>query len=62
GNHSLTTVSLMDLHRCLAHVSPSTIAQLVNKGTLAGITVNDWDVGFCEVCVLAKIKCHPFPK
>ena len=61
NHHSLTTVSLMDLHRCLAHISPSTITQLVNKGILTGITIRDWDIDFCEVCALAKIKRQPFP-
>ncbi|KAF9786320.1 hypothetical protein BJ322DRAFT_972909, partial [Thelephora terrestris] len=62
GNHSLVTISLMDLHRCLGHISPSTAAQLVTKGTLPGITISNWDVAFCEVCALAKIKRNPFPK
>ena len=39
GSHSLTTTSLIDLHRCLGHISPSTIAQLVNKGALTGVTI-----------------------
>ena len=39
GSHSLTTTSLIDLHRCLGHISPSTIAELVNKGALTGVTI-----------------------
>ena len=62
GNHSLTALTLMDLHRCLGHISPSAIAQLMNKGNLTGITIRDWNVDFCEVCTLAKIKRQPFPK
>ena len=62
GNCSLITISIMDLHRCLGHISPSTAAQLVNKGSLPGITINDWNVDFCEVCALSKIKRQPFPK
>ena len=59
---ALSAISLMDLHHCLGHISPATITQLVDKGILAGITISDWDVEFCEVCALVKIKCHPFPK
>jgi len=62
GSRTLTAISLMDLHRCLGHISPSTAAQLINKQILAGVTIRDWDVKFCEVCALAKIKRHPFPK
>ena len=36
--------------------------QLVDRRILTGITVNDRDIEFCEVCALAKIKRHPFPK
>jgi hypothetical protein len=61
-DHTLAAISLMDLHRCLGHISPSAIAQLVNKEILAGITICDWNVDFCEVCALAKIKRKPFPK
>ena len=52
----------MDLHRCLGHISPATIAQLVNKEILDGVTISDWAVDFCEVCALVKIKPNPFPK
>ena len=62
GTRALTSLSLMDLHRCLGHISPSTVAQLIDKGILAGIAISDWNVNFCEVCALAKIKRLPFPK
>ena len=62
GTHTLAAVSLMDLHCCLGHVSPAAIANLVNKKILTGVTISDRDIGFCEVCALAKIKRHPFPK
>ena len=62
GNRVSTAVSLMDLHRCLGHISPSTAAQLIDKQILTGVTLRDRNVEFCEVCALAKIKRHPFPK
>ena len=36
--------------------------QLIDRRILIGVTVNDRDIEFCEVCALAKIKRHPFPK
>ena len=62
GECTLSAISLMDLHCCLGYISPAAIAQLVNKGILDGVTINDWAIDFCEVCALAKIKQHPFPK
>ena len=62
GPHTLAAISLMDLHRCLGHISPSAAVRLVDKQILTGITISDRDVGFCEVCALVKIKRHPFPK
>jgi len=62
GTHVLATISLMDLHRCLGHISPAAAIQLVDKQILTGVMVVDRDVGFCEVCALTKIKRHPFPR
>ena len=62
GVCALSAISLMDLHRCLSHISPAAIARLVNKGILDGVTISDWAIDFCEVCALAKIKQNPFPK
>ena len=62
GERTLSAISLMNLHHCLGHISPAAIAQLVNKGILDGVMISSWDVDFCEVCALVKIKRHPFPK
>ena len=62
GTHAFATMSLMDLHRCLGHISPAAAMQLVDRRILIGVTVNDRDVEFCEVCALAKVKRRPFPK
>ena len=62
GTHTFTTMSLVDLHHCLGHISPATAMQLIDRRILVGISVDDQDVGFCEVCTLMKIKCHPFLK
>ena len=62
GTHALADVSLMDLHRCLGHISPAAITRLVDRKILNGINIRDRDVEFCEVCALAKIKRRPFPK
>ena len=62
GNTVLSVISLMDLHRCLGHISPSAAIRLVDQHNLNGIMVRDRDVDFCEVCALAKIKRLPFPK
>jgi len=62
GARALATISLMDLHRCLGHISPAAAIQLIDKRILTGVTVSDRDIGFCEVCALTKIKRHPFPK
>jgi len=62
GTRALAAISLMDLHRCLGHISPAATIQLINNQILTGLTVRDRDVEFCEVCALAKIKRHPFPK
>jgi len=62
GTQALATISLMDLHRCLGHISPAAAIRLIDKRILTGVTVRDRDVEFCEVCALAKIKRHPFPK
>lgn len=62
GTHALATISLMDLHRWLGHISPAAAIQLIDKRILTGVTVRDRDVEFCEVCALEKIKRQPFPK
>jgi len=62
GNRVSTAISLMDLHRCLGHISPSTAVQLIDKRILTGVTLRDRNVEFCEVCALTKIKRRPFPK
>ena len=62
GNHALTAMSLMDLHRCLGHISPSTALRLIDNNILTGVTIRDRSIEFCEVCALAKIKRKPFPK
>jgi len=62
GTRALAAISLMDLHRCLGHISPAAAIRLIDNQILTGITVRDRDVEFCEVCALAKIKRHPFPK
>ena len=62
GNSALSAISLMDLHQCLSHISPSTAIKLINDCSLDGIVVRDRNVDFCEVCALAKIKHLPFPK
>ena len=36
--------------------------QLIDRRILIRVTVNDWDVEFCKVCALVKIKRGPFPK
>jgi len=62
GTRAPATMSLMDLHRCLRHISPAAAIRLIDKQILTGVTVHDRDVEFCEVCTLAKIKRHPFLK
>jgi len=60
GNSALSAISLMDLHQCLSHISPSAAIKLIDDCSLDGIMVRDRNIDFCEVCALAKIKHLPF--
>ncbi|THH15818.1 hypothetical protein EW146_g4715 [Bondarzewia mesenterica] len=57
------TLSLVELHRRLRHVAVDTVWELVKKGLIEGITLDeaDTDAVVCKSCICAKIKRTPFP-
>ena len=59
---ALTMMTTQDLHRKLAHISPSAVLKLVSKGKITGVELTDKSTDeFCKVCAQAKIKQIPFP-
>ena len=46
GTQAPVTMSLMDLHRCLGHISPAATIQLVDKQILVGVSVHDRGIEF----------------
>ncbi|THH14813.1 hypothetical protein EW146_g5572 [Bondarzewia mesenterica] len=58
-------LTIMEFHRQMGHVSPSTAKRLVEKGFVMGVKLVDTASGdplFCESCVFAKAHRKPVPK
>lgn len=51
---------LMVWHRRLGHISPSTILEIVRKGSVKSLVLTDSKITDCEACIKAKSKKSPF--
>lgn len=56
------TMSMMELHRRLGHISPASIERLVRDGRVDGIQLSDSMILPCDACAQAKIMRAPIPK
>jgi hypothetical protein len=56
-------MTLFDLHRCLGHISPRAIKDLILHGIVDGIVLTDASKDFeCQPCILAKMTKTSVPK
>ena len=57
-------VSVMELHARMGHIAPAAAEQLVRKGFVAGIKIDDSTSPptFCDVCTYAKATRKPITK
>ncbi|KAH9906594.1 uncharacterized protein BXZ73DRAFT_35179, partial [Epithele typhae] len=56
------TISVMDLHRTMGHISLRTARDMVKHGHAEGITLSDTDVSTqCKTCVQAKLTHKVIP-
>jgi GAG-pre-integrase domain len=64
ANAAMEKLTVMELHRLMGHVAPPAAKRLVEKGFVAGITLDTSasESTFCESCVYAKMKRQPVPK
>lgn len=56
------TMTIMELHRHLGHISPAVAKRLVLEGAIEGINLDTAsNAEFCIACTHAKITAHPYP-
>jgi hypothetical protein len=64
-NAVIETMSYVDLHRCIGHISPGVAHKLAENGLVSGIRIKDLLNGngvFCKSCVYAKAMRKPIAK
>ena len=56
--------TVMELHRLMGHIAPAAAKRLVEKGFVAGVSLDlsSSESTFCESCIHAKSKRQPIPK
>jgi hypothetical protein len=61
---AIEKLTVMELHCCMGHISPTIAKKLVNNGLVTGVRLNDSsdNIVFCKYCVYAKATCKPVPK
>ena len=57
-------LTMEELHRCLSHISPTMIQEMLSKGMAEGIKLDPVHetMGQCESCENAKATCKPIGK
>jgi hypothetical protein len=63
STNSVETVSIMELHRRMGHIAPTSARTLVEKGLVTGIRLDpDSREADCEACLFARATRKPIPK
>lgn len=64
ANSATETITVMELHRRMGHISPSVARRLAEKGMVTGVKVDlsSGESTFCETCVYAKATRKPILK
>ena len=61
--HVVETITLMELHRRMGHIAPSSARALVEKGLISGIKLDpDSREAPCDACLFARATRKPVPK
>ena len=63
GGYAVEVVSVMELHRQMGHIAPTTARRLVEAGLVTGITIDPkLQEEHCEACIFARTTRKPVPK
>ena len=64
ANTALEHITVMELHCCFGHITPSVAHQLATRGLVSGLIFDDSkdDSTFCELCVYSKATHKPIAK
>ncbi|KAF8835113.1 hypothetical protein BDN67DRAFT_913596, partial [Paxillus ammoniavirescens] len=65
ANAAEQQLTIMELHRCMGHISVDVVKHLVVNVFVTGLQLvpsEDGDKTFCQSCVTAKLKHRPVPK
>ena len=64
ANTASEHITVMELHHCFGHITPSVAHQLATRGLVSGLIFDDSkdDGTFCESCVYGKATCKPVAK
>jgi transposase InsO family protein len=64
ANSAIETITVMELHRRMGHISPSVTRRLAENGLVSGIKfdLSSDEPTFCELCVYAKATRKPIAK
>ncbi|KAG1829212.1 hypothetical protein DFJ58DRAFT_671986 [Suillus subalutaceus] len=64
ATNTLKVLTMEDLHRQMAHVTPSAICEMLVKGMAEGVKLdpNHTTMGQCKSCKYAKATCKPIGK
>ena len=57
-------LTMQEVHERLGHIAPDSIHQMIQDGTVTGITLNEAHklMGTCDSCEYAKLTCKPIGK
>ena len=60
---SYHSLSAMEMHKKLGHISQKFMRYLLNQGMILGIEMKSMnDKSTCDACIKSKITCKPLPK
>ena len=57
-------LTMQEVHKRLGRIAPNSIRQMIQDGTVTGITLNEAhkSMGTCDSCEYAKLTCKPIGK
>src|SRR5882724_6113786 len=62
ANAACATQTIDELHRCMGHISPCAIRELVKNEVATRLTLDPKsEASFCSACMKAKPTCKPIP-